>query len=119
MVAVSGAVMYQGKPIPDGEIRFVPTGDTRGPTSAALVQQGRYEVTARGGVPAGTHRVEVRAFRAMSGSFQASPDLPGAASGQSPKEQYLPKQYNDQSGMTVTIESGQRRLTKDFALGDH
>jgi hypothetical protein len=117
MAVVSGTVTYEGKPLEDGEIRFVPTGDTKGPTSATVICNGRYEVAARGGVPAGMHRVELRAFRIRQHTQPLS-DLPGAASGKSPKEQYLPQKYNVQSDLTTTIESGQSKVTKDFTLGD-
>jgi hypothetical protein len=116
LVVVSGTVAYEGKPIDDGEIRFIPQGSTKGPTSAAAITTGRYEVTARGGVPAGTHLVEVRAFRPRQVA-PSSPELPGSHSG-GVKEQYLPKLYNEKSEMTATIESGQRRTTKDYALGN-
>ena len=116
MVVVGGTVTYQGKPIEDGEIRFVPIGDTKGPISSAAIRNGRYEVTARGGVPVGTHRVEVFAFRVKSGRVAA--DSRGAAPGEPPKEQYLPTEHNERSELKATIDSGRGRITKDFNLGD-
>jgi hypothetical protein len=117
MAAVSGTVTYQGKPIEDGEIRFAPTGDTKGPASAAMIRNGRYEVTARGGVPVGTHRVEVRAFRVIPGAAPLD-DRPGVTPGELPKEQYLPPKLNDQSDLRITIDPGHRKMTQDFNLGD-
>jgi hypothetical protein len=113
---VTGTVTYQGKPIPDGEVRFVPTGQTKGPASAGTIRDGKYEVVARGGVPVGTHRVEVRAFR-VKVDPRAAQDLPGMAAG-GPKEQYLPAKFNDASNRTITVESGQKTATKDFDLKD-
>jgi hypothetical protein len=117
MSTVSGNVTYRGKPIQEGEIRFIPTGDTKGPTSAGSILDGRYEVTARGGVPVGTHRVEVRAFRVKS-SPKPTQDLPGMAPGGGLKEQYLPKQYNERSDLKATIDSGRSKVTRDFDLKD-
>jgi hypothetical protein len=117
MVVVSGTVTYQGKPIEEGEIRLVPVGDTKGPTSAGLIRDGHYEITARGGVPVGTHRVEIHGVRPVAGATPAE-DRPGMAAGSLPKQQYLPKQYNDSSELKVTIEPGRSRITKDFILGD-
>jgi hypothetical protein len=113
MVGVGGSVTYQGKPIPEGEIRFMPQEGTKGPVSTAIIQDGRYEVKARGGVPAGAHRVEIRAFRTLTS--KAAMDLPGAAPG-GVKQQYLPKKFNDQSEMKETIDSGTRNVVKDFKL---
>ena len=117
MVVVSGTVTYQGKPIEDGDIRFIPTGDTKGPTSGAPIRNGRYEITARGGVPAGIHRVEVFAFRIRRGGGALEGGR-GRAPGELPKEQYLPKKYNDSSELKATIESGRSRISKDFNLDD-
>jgi hypothetical protein len=115
MVVVSGTVTYQGKPIEEGEIRLVPTGDTKGPTSASFIRGGHYEIIARGGVPVGTHRVEIHAARSVPGAAPVV-DRPGMAPGSLPKEQYLPKKYNDSSELKATIESGRRKITKDFNL---
>jgi hypothetical protein len=114
MVVVRGTVTYQGKPIEDGEICFVPLGDTKGPTSSASIRNGHYEVLARGGVPVGTHRVEFSAFRIIP---NPAPDTRGAAPGEPPKEQCLPEKYNARSELKVTIEPGQRKMTRDFNLG--
>jgi hypothetical protein len=113
MASIGGRVTYGGKPIVEGEIRFVPTGDTRGPTSAGAIENGSYKIVARGGVPVGSHRVEIRACRAAAGGKQ-HPGLPG--DGATSKEQYLPKKYNDQSELTATIEPGRKQVTLDFDL---
>ena len=85
-----------------------------------MIGQGQYRITARGGVPVGTHRVEVQAFRPIPG---AKPYTEEEADGEwdiqpgdLPKEQFLPAKYNRASTMEVTIESGQRAVTKDFDL---
>lgn len=114
MVVVSGTVTYEGTPIEDGEICFVPLGDTKGPTSSAPIHNGRYEVVARGGVPAGTHHVEISAFRIIP---NPPPDSRGAAPGEPPKEQYLPEKYNAKSQSKITIASGCRQIAQDFDLG--
>lgn len=113
---VNGMLTCERQPIEDGEIRFVPTDDTEGPTSAASIHDGRYEVTARGGVPVGTHRVEIRAFRVAHGAKPLE-DRPGMHRGELPKEQYLPKQYNEQSELRVVVEPGRGATSKDFDLG--
>jgi hypothetical protein len=113
MVTVTGTVTYQGKPLADGDIRFIPIGDTKGPTSSAPIRNGRYQVTARGGVPVGTHRVAVFAFRAKPDNGGGGR---GRAPGEMPQEQYLPQKCNDLSERKVTIESGRGKITKDFNL---
>lgn len=58
---VYGTVTVGGQKPDAGEVRFVPIGDTPGPTSAAPIIDGRYRIEARGGVPLGKHRVEIDA----------------------------------------------------------
>lgn len=113
LVIVSGTVSYQGKPIEEGSIRFIPTADTKGPTSGATIQNGTYEAKARGGVPVGSHRVEIQAMRPTG---KAKPkELQGLDIIPDPMEQYLPEKYNVQSELTLTVESG-RTMTQNFDL---
>ena len=60
VIPVHGTVTFAGKPIPDGEIRFVPIEGTKGPASVGNIVNGEYKVEARGGVPVGKHRIEIR-----------------------------------------------------------
>jgi len=117
---VNGQVTYQGQPIEEGEIRFVPIKGTKGPASLGTINQGQYTITARGGVPVGSHRVEIVAYRPIPG---AKPYTEEQADGQwdirpgdLPKEQFLPEQYNRKSTLEVTIEPDSGRVTQDFDL---
>ena len=117
---LSGRVTYQGKPIEKGRIRFIPIKGTKGPAQREWISQGKYSVTARGGLTVGTHRVEIDAYRPIPG---ARPYTEEEADGQfafqagdRPEEQYLPKQYNRDSTLEVTIEPGSGRVTKGFEL---
>lgn len=49
--------------MPRGFVRFVPIGDTHGPATSARIFDGKYRADNRGGVPLGTHRVEIIAQR--------------------------------------------------------
>ena len=66
--AISGRITFQGKPIEDGNIRFVPIKGTKGPATVGKIIGGNYTATARGGVPVGTLRVEVEAYRPLPGA---------------------------------------------------
>ena len=110
---VSGAVSYDGQPIDDGTIRFVPTKGTQAPVAAAQIQNGRYSADAKGGVPVGTHRVEIEAFRADPNA--AADADPGSIEG-SAREQFIPEKYNTNSELELTVEPGGGPVTKDFEL---
>ena len=61
---VHGTVSVGDQPVELGQVIFVPIEDTKGPTSYSPIDAGNYRVEGpRGGVPLGTHRVEVVAKR--------------------------------------------------------
>lgn len=117
-VVVAGDVSYKGEPVVNGEILFYPTGATQGPVSGASIKDGHYEAVGKGGVPVGTHRVEIRGFRAkgLSKSQAASAAKAGMEGGI--REQYLPKKYNDETTLTTSVSGEASRTTIDFALAE-
>jgi hypothetical protein len=107
---VSGTVNYQGQPVAQGAIRFVPSGDTQGPSCAAVIENGKYEARSNGGVIVGTNRVEITAVRPRKDP--AGRDIVAM---EGAGVQYIPEKYNRASTLTVTIEAG-APLVKDFDL---
>jgi hypothetical protein len=108
-VEVRGKVTFAGKPIQNGEIRFFPTQKTKGPVSGAPIVDGRYDVTQRGGVPVGNHRVEIEAFRPS----RVRPEL-NAEGGH--REQYLPEQFNIGSKLTAVVTADTSPMEINFDL---
>lgn len=106
-VELKGTVTFDGEKVPNGEIRFYPTGGTKGPVSGGPIRDGQYTARAGGGVPVGEHVVDIRGFRPAK-------NAPGDSAEGGAVEQYLPIQYNSQSILTVTISPDTR--TKDFDL---
>jgi hypothetical protein len=109
---ISGSVSYQGEPVQRGQLRFVPIEGTKGPPAGATIEAGSYTVKALGGVPIGTARVEIKAYRDIG----PAPDLqsPAGAMGVRPGKQFLPPKYNKQSELQATIEGGEQTI--DFEL---
>jgi hypothetical protein len=118
--AISGRITFQGQPIEDGQIRFVPIKGTKGPATVGTIRGGNYTATARGGVPVGTLRVEVEAYRPLPGAMPYTKEQAegnrGVVAGDYPKKQFLPSKYNTNSTLEVTIESGNKTVTKDIEL---
>jgi hypothetical protein len=112
-IVVSGKITYQGKPLRDGLISFVPIKGTKGPTASATITDGAYSVSAAGGVPAGDQRVEIQAFRPLPANN--SPNRPPLLLGGEPREQYLPARCNAKSTLETTIEA-KGSQTRDFDL---
>ncbi|MEX2310344.1 MAG: hypothetical protein WD738_22440 [Pirellulales bacterium] len=109
-VHVSGKASYGNQPIEVGQIRFVPIESTRGPITVELIRDGEYETATSGGVPVGTHRVELRMYDPEE--YRTTPRVPGAPA----IKQLLPPQFNQDSELTITIDSGSGSIERDFAL---
>ena len=107
-VKMSGKVTYMDQPVVDGMIRFVPKAGTEMPLTIEPIRAGQYDTSTSGGVPVGTYRVEIFAYH----PDDPIPSGPGAP----PRRQLLPKKYNVFSELEITLESGQKQLTKDFLL---
>jgi hypothetical protein len=109
-VAVSGRVAFQGQDVAVGQIRFVPGKETRGPLTVARIENGKYHTDDTGGVPIGTHRVEILAYDAEE--YATAPRGPGVP----PIRQLLPEKYNRQSELVLVLESSPTTIEKDFVL---
>ena len=115
-ISVSGQVTYDGKRLPWGQIRFIPTGEHAGPVWSALVRDGKYATEGKG-VPMGTLRVEITALRGLKTG--GVPNLgrnsnPDEAS--EPLEQYLPEKYHTQSELSLIIPAASGPVEQDFLL---
>ena len=113
-VSVTGKVTYQGEPVAYGEIRFDPTDGAKSQPSGAPIRDGQYKVVGKGGVPVGTHRVSITAFRPNARPQAESAAVP--MSGGAAPNQYLPAKYNTKTELTVTLEPGESEKTLDYDL---
>jgi hypothetical protein len=106
LIEIGGAVTYDGKPVSNGNIRFLPA-DGRGPTAAGAIVDGQYSAK----VPPGTKRIEIDAYRVIGqrrhGNDPTNPleDI---------RQQILPVKHNAKSELTCDIQSGKR--VYDFTL---
>jgi hypothetical protein len=116
-VLVSGTITYDGKPIPGGEIRFMPLATSAVPMAGAEIKDGKYRVDGYGGVPVGTHKIEIDAYRADATGRKGNAPPSMMARGVQ-RFQYLPRRYNFDSQMRITIEPGSTEIIKNFDLKD-
>jgi hypothetical protein len=105
---VHGVVSYQGKPVDKGEIAFIP--EEQLPTTFGRILNGNYRIEAKGGVPVGTHKVQIKAFPPTNAGADADLAIGGAG------KQYLPPQYNKNSELRATVESSGGEFAQDFHL---
>jgi hypothetical protein len=87
---VTGTVTFDGQPVEDGEILFLPVEKELGP-DAGRIRNGAYELRAK----AGRKRVEIRAARPVPG--QTNPMGPVYAD-------YIPQQYNARSTLAADVQ---------------
>ena len=119
-VIVSGTVSYNGKPVSDGFIRFVPLPTYHVPTTGTTITDGKYCADVRGGVPVGIHKIQITAFRKLSAAekkkVMMSPTRPPSATLDDHRQQWLPAKYNTKTELEIPIESGSREIAKNFKL---
>ena len=100
---VSGTVTFDGAPMPDGDILFIPVDPALGP-EPGTIKDGKYTVKAR----EGKKRVEIRASKILPGGAKG-------AGGEPVPEDYLPQKYNSESTLTAEVKSsGENKV--DFPL---
>ena len=98
-IAVSGTVLLDNGPLKDGDITFVGAAGTV--PEVLEVKDGAF----KGEVTAGSKKVEVRAYKAVSstgGGMYKEGEMPG---GGASKENYIPAKFNTDSQMAVIIKS--------------
>lgn len=116
-VVVSGQVTYQGQPVEEGSIRFLPKAGTQLPVSGGPIRDGEYVVQAKGGVPVGTHVVRITATRPDPNYRPPTVPVPDGIAGDGVAQlQYIPEKYNRRTELKMTVPAGSRRMVQDFHL---
>lgn len=107
---VEGTVSYEGEPLVDGVIRFLP--QPQGPVTTAIISGGKYKAENKGGVSVGKVRVEIEATEsaALANQGMPSPDSPAV------KQVKIPAKYNVESTLEQSIEAGGDIQQIDFSL---
>ncbi len=111
--AVNGTVYVDGKPLQTGSIQFIPTGDTKGPAAAAIIQNGDYELASENGPVVGRVRIEIR--EAIDPGFDWDDPEAFMKRGTKPlPRSQIPPEYNERSELTRTVQSESNRF--DFKI---
>ena len=102
MYEVTGTVTLDDKPLPEGDIIFVPDDKTQG-AEAGKIKDGKYTLKAK---PGPCH-VKITATREIPGKKGPMGNEPAI-------EDYIPKQYNDETTLTENVGKGKDHF--DFKL---
>lgn len=115
LAAVSGKVTYDGEPVAEGEIRFIPTsqGKDMPGMSGGKIVNGEYSIPSDKGVPVGNCRVEISARKKTGKQIEAvMPAPPGSMIDETIS--YIPREYNTASTLTFDVQPGSN--SRDFLL---
>jgi hypothetical protein len=107
-IVVQGTVTYQGNPINDGVISFIPAGGSMRESLGANIKEGRYSISSASPLMAGTYRVEIQAYRETGRQVPniTAPNRNKAGQEmQAEKVPYLPEEFNTSSRLTAEITS--------------
>ena len=110
---LSGQATFDGSPIPDGNIRLNPVGDTPGSGGAAKIVDGAYEIPVDAGMLAGKHEVLISATRSTGRQIRAE-NMSGGPATTEEIVQYIPERYNTNTELVVDLEPGEN--TENFNL---
>lgn len=102
--AVTGTVELDGKPLPEGDLTFVPTGQAGRP-GGARVTDGKYSAK----LEDGTYAVKVVATKKVP----LGPGEPSVSGEKDKLVSIIPPRYNEKTELTVDVKGATQ---KDFKL---
>lgn len=109
--AVSGQVVYDGKPVTNGNIGFVPTQSSAAKSAGADIVDGRYEIPGYKGLLEGSYKVVIYAERPTGRKLQADE---GSTERIDELVQYIPDVYNVSTTLSADVSGDREDL--DFML---
>ncbi|WP_417392565.1 hypothetical protein [Gimesia sp.] len=103
--SVRGIVKLDGDPLSEGVIRFIPTGDNKGPQASVTIHQGIFSIEEDFGPVVGTNRIEI--ISTDNGGFapddEQALEKMKAAGIKRLDVVKVPPQYNRRSTLTKSI----------------
>jgi hypothetical protein len=103
-IRVGGEVSFDGKPVEEGNIAFLPVQNGNVAMTGGQIVNGKYDIPASRGLRIGqTYRVEITGLRKTGRKVVNGFDpkkLPLEA-----KEEFIPAAYNRHSQLTLTVAS--------------
>jgi len=112
--SVSGTVSFNGEPLSDGSIVFIPHGGNGGPSAGGTIRNGKYSIPNKKGPVVGMNRVEISSVR-ETGRMVTVGSGPGATE-MAERIQFVPTRYNEDSQLIEDLKPGRNEI--DFALTD-
>lgn len=112
--SILGTVNLDGKPVAEGDIRFIPIEANRGSDAGAVIRDGKYKVVVKE-LATGKYRVSIRGYKhggRMEPDPLGGPPMKGT-------EQIVPKRYQgENSELVKEITLGVNRLNFDLVTSE-
>jgi hypothetical protein len=102
MLDVKGTVKFEGKPIAEGDIAFLPENEAVG-GEGAKIKDGKYSMK----VKEGRNKVRITGSRVVPGKK--------GPMGEDWVEQFIPQKYNDTTTLTAEVSAGKTQHDFDLA----
>ncbi len=108
--SVQGFVTWEGTPVENGTISFIPLGD--GVAASAPIVGGRYILPKDEGPAVGPNRVQILGLRSLGLREAGPPHPPGTML--EATEQIIPPEYNNSTRLSVDIQEGDNTCNFDL-----
>jgi hypothetical protein len=113
---LQGEVSYEGKPVEQGKISFIPIDNTSGHSAVATIAGGRYQLPARWGLlDDGVYQVRIEGYRKTGRKERSRYDPTGPLI--DVLEQFIPATYNSQSVLKMRVADLSDKSRADLQLG--
>lgn len=110
--AVSGRVTFNGQPIDEGVIQFLPVEGTIGPETGGVIASGQYDIPQSRGPVVGKNRVELRASAKTGRKIQDPTGRPGTLTDE--YKEVFPPSSNTNSSLVREIKDDHNTLDFDI-----
>jgi hypothetical protein len=112
--SINGSVTFGGAPVEDGNIAFIPEGQSESPGAGVKIIGGRYDIPLDVGLWAGKYRVSITAIKKTGRKVAAPEVMEGGAEKIEEVIQYIPARYNSSSELQLDLAPGEN--SHDFNL---
>lgn len=110
--SIQGSVSYEGQPVGDGKITFLPQAPN-GRAVSSEIHKGTYSIPSKLKLAGGEYYVQIAGYRPTGKKGTPSPY--GSNTDLEIHEQYIPAVYNNRTELTASIDTGETK-TLNFDL---